>query len=190
MALRGFKAYRCQRYVNERVYMLTKEQLQHRANDLVRYHAEADEKNEWTFFVDEMYAEDCVYTCEYAGVLLVRSEGIDEIKATHYGRDMAYGWEEWTFPYEGVFVGDNNKVITHWLNRGPGQRADGSLLQTPGVSFLTFDDQGKICQQLDMFDLAHQMKLCDELDELGRLSPVLKENWAIPMKQRLIEALS
>lgn len=168
---------------------LTPQQLQQRADDLIRYHAEADEKNEWTFFVDEMYAKDCVYTCEYAGVMLVRSEGIDEIKATHYGRDMAYGWEDWTFPYQGVYLGTDNKIITHWMNRGPGQKADGSYYETPGISFITFDQHGKICEQLDMFDLAHQMKLCDTLEANGTLSPALKENWVLPMKQKLIEAL-
>lgn len=168
---------------------LTPEQLRQRADDLIRYHAEADEKNEWTFFVDEMYAQNCVYTCEYAGVMLVRSEGIETIKATHYGRDMAYGWEEWSFPYKGVYVGTGNKIITHWMNRGPGRKADGSYYETPGVSFITFDESGKICEQLDMFDLAHQMKLCDELEAIGKLNPHLKENWVKPMKQKLIDQL-
>ena len=49
---------------------LTPEQLKKRADDLIRYHAEADEKNEWTFFVDEMYAENCVYTCSVHDHLL------------------------------------------------------------------------------------------------------------------------
>jgi hypothetical protein len=169
---------------------LTTEQLRKRANDLIRYHAEATEKNEWTFFVDEMYAQNCVYTCEYAGTFLVRSEGIETIKATHYGRDMAYGWEGWTFPYMGVYVGENNKIINHWMNRAPGKRSDGSFFETPGVSFITFDNAGKICLQLDVFDLAHQMKLCDEIDAIGLLSPALKENWVKPMKGKLIDMLS
>ncbi|NRB36900.1 MAG: nuclear transport factor 2 family protein [Pseudomonadales bacterium] len=170
--------------------MLTEQQLRQRADDLIRFHAEADKRNEWTFFVDEMYAQNCVYTCEYAGTLLVRSEGIETIKATHYGRDMAYGWEDWTFPYKGVYIGSDNKIITHWMNRGPGKKADGSFNETPGVSYITFDDEGKICQQLDMFDLAHQMKLCDELEEQGLLSIHLKENWVKPMKAKLMTMLS
>lgn len=169
---------------------LTREFVQQRANDLIRYHGEASQKNEWTFFVDEMYADDCVYTCEYAGTFLVRSQGIDTIKATHYGRDMAYGWEDWTFPYMGVYVGDDQRIVTHWMNRGPGKRADGSFYETPGVSFITFNNDGKIVRQLDMFDLAHQMHLCDELEDAGLLSPALKENWVLPMKQKLIDMLS
>lgn len=48
----------------------------------------------------------------------------------------------------------------------------------------------KICSQLDIFDLAHQMKLCDELEELGLLSAELNENWVLPMKQKLVAQLS
>ena len=170
--------------------MLTELQLRQRADDLIRFHAEADKRNEWTFFVDEMYAKNCVYTCEYAGTMSVRSEGIETIKTTHYGRDMAYGWEDWTFPYEGVYIGSDNKIITHWMNRGPGKKSDGGFNETPGVSYITFDDDGKICKQLDMFDLAHQMNLCDELEAQGLLSEHLKENWVIPMKAKLVAMLS
>ncbi len=157
---------------------------------LVHFHNEADKSGDWTFFVDEMYALECVYTCEYAGTLLVAAQGIAEIKETHYGRDMAHGWEEWTFPYVGTYINDKEQGITHWMNRGPGMRADGSYYETPGVSFMDFSDDGKIVRQLDLFDLTHQMHLCDELEEVGLLSPTLKENWVIPMKQKIIEMLS
>jgi len=155
------------------------------AQKLVAAHDEASRTNEWTFFVDELYARDCVYTCEYAGVMTVVARGIDEIKATHYGRDMQVGWEGWSFPYEGVYVGTDNRLVTHWLNRGPGQRPDGSYYQTPGISFITLDENAQIVRQFDMFDLAHQMHLCDELEDAGLLSPQLKESWVLPMKQRL-----
>jgi len=164
---------------------LSDEQLRAAANKLIDYHRQASARNEWTFFVDEMYAVDCVYTCEYAGTMLVVADGIDEIKATHYGRDMQAGWEGWTFPYDGVYVGENNRIVTHWWNRGPGSRADGSFYQTPGVSFITFDDNSQIVRQFDVFDLAHQMHLCDELEDAGLLSAELKQNWVLPTKQRL-----
>ncbi|MGI9287998.1 MAG: hypothetical protein ACR2P1_21615, partial [Pseudomonadales bacterium] len=133
---------------------ISEKTLRQRADDLIRYHGEAEQKNEWTFFVDEMYASNCIYICEYAGTMLVKADGIDEIKATHYGRDMQRGWEGWTFPYQGVYVGEDNKLITHWLNRGPGKKADGSYFESPGVSFLELDGAGKICNQFDVFDLA------------------------------------
>ena len=102
------------------------------ADKLIRAHEEASRSNEWTFFVDELYARDCVYTCEYAGV-----------------------------------------------------REDGSCFETPGVSFITLNSEAKIVRQFDMFDLAHQMRLCDELEDAGLLSGELKENWVLPMKARL-----
>jgi hypothetical protein len=159
--------------------------LRETANKLISAHEEAARTNEWTFFVDEIYARDCIYTCEYAGVMEVTARGVEEIKATHYGRDMLVGWEGWTFPYLGVYTGTDNRLITHWMNRGPGRREDGSWFETPGVSFITLDDNARICRQLDMFDLAHQMRLCDELEEAGLLSPQLKEQWVLPMKERL-----
>ena len=155
------------------------------ADKLIAAHEEASRSNDWIFFVDEIYAQDCIYTCQYAGVMGVTANGIDEIKATHYGRDMKVGWEGWTFPYMGVYTGAGNSLITHWMNRGPGMRADGSYFETPGVSFLTLNEEARICRQFDMFDLAHQMKLCDDLEEVGLLSPQLKAQWVLPMKARL-----
>jgi hypothetical protein len=160
------------------------------ASKLIEYHRQATEKNEWTFFVDEMYAQDCLYTCEYAGCMRVVADGIDAIKATHYGRDMLVGWEGWSFPYEGVYVGTDNRIVSHWLNRGPGKRPDGSYYQTPGVSFITFDKNSQITRQFDMFDLAHQMHLCDELEDAGLLSPELKQNWVLPMKKKVQDMLA
>ncbi len=164
---------------------LSGETLRATADKLISAHQEASRSNDWLFFVDELYAQDCVYTCEYAGVMTVVADGIDEIKATHYGRDMQVGWEGWTFPYEGVYVGTDNRLVTHWLNRGPGQRPDGSHYQTTGVSFITLNDDARICRQFDLFDLAHQMRLCDELEDAGLLSPQLKAQWVIPMKEKL-----
>ncbi len=170
--------------------VLSEEVLRCTADKLIAAHQEASRSNDWLFFVDELYAQDCVYTCEYAGVMNVTANGIDEIKATHYGRDMQVGWEGWTFPYEGVYVGSDNRLVTHWLNRGPGRRSDGSHYQTPGISFITLNQEARICRQFDMFDLAHQMKLCDELEDAGLLSPSLKEQWVIPMKERLERQLA
>ncbi len=163
--------------------------LRDTAGKLIRAHQEASQTGNWTFFVDELYAQNCVYTCEYAGVMRVEAHGIEEIRTTHYGRDMQVGWEGWTFPYMGVYAGTNNTIITHWMNRGPGRRADGEYYETPGISILTIDSDARIIRQFDMFDLAHQMKLCDELEAQGQLSPDLKENWVTPMKAKLVAQL-
>lgn len=169
---------------------LTDEVLRSTADKLIAAHRHASLSNDWTFFVDEIYAADCIYTCEYAGVMQVIAEGIEEIKATHYGRDMLVGWEGWTFPYKGVYTGSDNNLITHWMNRGPGRREDGSYYETPGVSFISLNSEARICRQFDMFDLAHQMRLCDDLEDAGLLAPQLKEQWVLPMKARLEEQLA
>jgi len=165
--------------------VLSVEVLRATANKLIAAHEEASRTNDWLFFVDELYARNCIYTCQYAGVMDVTAHGIDEIKATHYGRDMKVGWEGWTFPYIEVYTGVGNKLVTHWMNRGPGLRADGSYFETPGISFLTLDSEASICRQFDMFDLAHQMKLCDDLEDAGLLSAQLKQQWVLPMKAKL-----
>lgn len=167
------------------MHKLSDEVVRATADKLIAAHRQASLSNDWLFFVDELYASDCIYTCEYAGVMKVVARGIDEIKATHYGRDMQVGWEGWSFPYDGVYLGTDNRLVTHWWNRGPGQRADGSYYQTPGVSFISLDQDARICRQFDMFDLAHQMRLCDDLENAGLLSPQLKKQWVVPMKEKL-----
>ena len=102
---------------------------------------------------------------------------------------MLKGWEGCTFPYQEVYVGSEGRAITHWMNRGPGKRADGRYFETPGVSFITFNNDGKIISQLDLFDLAHQMHPCDELEQPPAVRR-LKQNWVIPMKARLVEMLA
>ena len=159
-----------------------------RAAALQAAFVEAARRNEWGWIADEFYAEDCRYLCEYGGTMRVMANSRAEIKATHYGREMLVGWEGWSFPIE-RYCTNGNKIITHWWNRGPGKRADGAHFQTPGVSFITIRDDGKFVEQLDLFDLAHQMHLCDELEEAGLLSATLKTQWVVPMKRKLIDML-
>ena len=150
---------------------------------------EAARRNEWGWIADEFYAEDCQYLCEYGGTMRVLARSRAEIKATHYGREMLVGWEGWSFPIE-RYTTSGSHIVTQWWNRGPGTRADGSFFQTPGVSLITMRDDGLFTRQLDLFDMAHQMKLCDELEDAGLLSPKLKENWVVPMKGKLTAMLS
>ena len=121
--------------------MLSKEQVEARAAAMQEAFVEAARRNEWAWIADAFYAQDCEYLCEYAGTLRVHAKNRDEIRATHYGRDMMVGWEGWSFPIE-RYTTHGNRIITHWWNRGPGTRADGSYFQTPGVSFITVGDDG------------------------------------------------
>ncbi|HUP92917.1 MAG TPA: nuclear transport factor 2 family protein [Solimonas sp.] len=167
---------------------LSREQLDARAAALRDAFVEAARRNQWGWIADEFYAEDCQYLCEYGGAMRVFAASRAEIKATHYGREMLVGWEGWSFPIERWATGDN-LIITHWWNRGPGLRADGSPYQTPGTSFIEVGADGRFTRQLDLFDLAHQMHLCDELEAAGLLSAQLKAQWVVPMKRKLIAML-
>jgi hypothetical protein len=160
-----------------------------RAAEMKAAFEEAARRNEWGWIADAFYAEDCQYLCEYGGTMRVLARSRAEIKATHYGREMLVGWEGWSFPIE-RYTTSGNHIVTQWWNRGPGRRADGSFYQTPGVSLITTRDDGLFTSQLDLFDMAHQMKLCDELEDAGLLSPRLKENWVLPMKEKLVAMLS
>ena len=168
---------------------LSREQLEGRAAAMQAAFVEAAARNQWAWIADAFYAERCEYLCEYGGTMRVHARSRDEIRTTHYGRDMLVGWEGWSFPIE-RYTTHGNQIITHWWNRGPGLRADGTHYQTPGVSFITVGDDGLFTYQLDLFDLAHQMNLCDELEAAGLLSATLKQNWVIPMKRKLIAMLS
>ena len=114
----------------------------------------------------------------------------EEIRVTHYGRDMdvGSGWQGWSFPIIDYAV-NGDQIISHWLNRGPDKRPDGTHYETHGVSFITYGGGGKFSSQVDMFDVAHQMNPCDELEDAGLLSPKLKEEWVVPMKRRLMTML-
>ncbi|WOK37432.1 nuclear transport factor 2 family protein [Sphingomonas sp. C3-2] len=152
--------------------------------------AEAEKRNSWSWIADEFYHEDCVYECPYGGAMLVRAEGREAIRKTHYGRDMdvGSGWQGWSFPILRWAI-NGNLIISEWVNRGPGKRPDGSHYETTGVSIITYGGDGKFSSQMDLFDIAHQMHLCDELDAAGLLHPSLKRDWVEPMKKRIITML-
>lgn len=152
---------------------------------------ECERRNDWAWLADAFYHENCVYTCPYGGAMPVVACGREDIRRTHYGRDMAVGsgWEGWSFPILSWAI-NGDQIISHWVNRGPGLRPDGSYYETHGVSFITYGGDGKFSSQSDLFDIAHQMHLCDELDAAGLLSPRLKQEWVLPMKQRIATLLA
>jgi hypothetical protein len=168
-----------------------REEVEAAIRGLAEAFKKAERLNHWSWIADEFYHEDCLYICPYAGAMEVVAHGREEIRRTHYGRDMEVGnsWKGWSFPIIGWGI-DGDQIISHWTNRGPGRRPDGSHYETHGVSFITYGGQGKFSSQYDLFDFAHQMRLCEELEEAGLLDPQLKQQWVIPSKKRLIEMLS
>lgn len=167
------------------------EEVKETVERLIAAFAKAEAQNSWSFLADEFYHEDCVYTCAYGGVMPVVAHSREEIRRTHYGRDMSVGsgWAGWSFPYVGYAI-NGDEIITHWMNRGPGRRPDGGYYETDGVSFITYGGGGMFSRQTDMFDIGHQMVLCDELDAVGLLSPKLREEWVEPMKARIRRAMA
>lgn len=152
---------------------------------------EAEKRGRWAWIADAFYHEDCVYECPYGGAMFVRAEGREAIRTTHYGRDMdvGSGWQGWSFPILGWAI-DGDRIISEWVNRGPGMRPDGSHFETRGVSLITYGGGGKFSYQMDLFDIAHQMHLCDELDAAGLLNADLRRDWVKPMKARIIAMLT
>jgi hypothetical protein len=113
-----------------------------------------------------------------------------EIRETHYGRDMdvGSGWAGWSFPIIDFAI-NSDRIISRWVNRGPGKRPDGTHYETEGVSFITYGGRGKFSSQYDLFDICHQMKLCDELKAAGLLHDSLEMGWVKPMKRRILDSI-
>ena len=152
---------------------------------------EAEKRNSWSWIADELYHENATYYCPYGGAMPVFARSREEISQTHYGRDMdvGSGWAGWSFPITSFAV-NGDQIFSRWVNRGPGRRPDGSYYETEGVSFITYGGDGKFSSQYDLFDIGHQMKLCDELKEAGLLDPTLEREWVAPMKRRIIDSLT
>lgn len=148
---------------------------------------EAQERNEWSWIADKFYHEDCLYICPYGGAFPVTANGREEIRRTHYGRDMdvGSGWEGWSFPIIDWGI-NGDRIISHWMSRGPGLRPDGTFYETHGVSFITYGGGGKFSYQYDLFDVAHFLVLFDELDAAGLLKPNLKSEWVEPMRAKVM----
>ncbi|MCO4770791.1 MAG: nuclear transport factor 2 family protein [Deltaproteobacteria bacterium] len=103
---------------------------------------------------------------------------------TRWLYESMIGLEEWSYPVQWVAV-DEGRVVAHWLNRLPGQRRDGSYFEFPGVSCLTFNDDGQVLRQVDIYDGIETLKVVFEykLGPLGGLfravtdtpGPVMRE---------------
>ncbi|MBW2942190.1 nuclear transport factor 2 family protein [Zhongshania aquimaris] len=168
----------------------SREEVLAAAEGLREAFVEAEARNTWSWIADKFYHADATYYCPYGGASPVFAKNMEEIRATHYGRDMdvGSGWTGWSFPITHIFV-EGDQITTRWVNRGPGKRPDGSFYETEGVSFIKYGGDGKFSSQYDLFDIGHQMKLCDELKEVGLLDPRLEEEWVKPMKKQIIDSL-
>jgi hypothetical protein len=88
-----------------------------------------------------------------------RVDGIVEIEK--FLVESMTGLEDWSFPHQWEAV-DGNHLVTGWLNRLPGQRADGSYYQAPGVSRMVYAGGGKFSFEQDLLNMAHVYELIAE----------------------------
>ena len=81
-----------------------------------------------------------------------RVEGIENIR-TFLKASMA-GLDGWTFPHEWALI-DGARVVTHWQNRLPGQRADGPPYPAPGITVMIYAGDGKFSSEEDLLNMVH-----------------------------------
>lgn len=114
----------------------------------------------------DLFAEDASYHDAFYGWI----HGREAI--TKWLHDSMKGLEAWSYPVQWVAI-DEGRVIIHWLNRLPGQRPDGSHFEFPGVSLITFNDQGLIAREVDIYDGIETLETVFEA-KLGPLGGVLR----------------
>jgi len=88
-----------------------------------------------------------------------RVDGLANIKT--FLIESMVGLEEWSFPHEWEAV-EGNHLVTGWLNRLPGQRADGTFYQAPGLSRLVYAGNGKFNFEQDILNMTHVLELITE----------------------------
>ncbi len=88
-----------------------------------------------------------------------RIEGIAAIQ--EFLVESMAGLEDWSFPHEGSFV-EGDRLIARWLNRLPGQRADGTYYQAPGYSLMVYAGDGKFSFEEDLLNMVHVNELIRE----------------------------
>lgn len=71
------------------------------------------------------------------------------------------GLEGWTFPQEFCLI-DGDLIVTRWMNRLPGQRADGSHYEAPGISTIYYAGGGLFRFEEDILNMVHVHELIRE----------------------------
>jgi ketosteroid isomerase-like protein len=64
------------------------------------------------------------------------------------------GLDGWTFPHEWHLI-EGDRIVSRWLNRLPGRRADGSYYECPGISIFDYAGGGKFSREEDILNMAH-----------------------------------
>ncbi len=119
----------------------------------LRDRVEAGEKP-WSDLAD-FFTEDATFVDPAWG----RVEGRDAIR--EFMTESMTGLEGWTFPSQWTMI-EGNRIVSCWMNRLPGQRADGSFYEAAGISTLYYAGKGLFSSEEDLLNMTHVMELIRE----------------------------
>ena len=108
----------------------------------------------WEALAD-MFTEDATYIDPAWG----RFKGRDNIR--QFLRDSMQGLKDWRFPTEWHVI-EGNRVISRFINRLPGRRADGSYYDVPGVGIIEYAGNGKFSYEEDVINMVHLYEVLQE----------------------------
>ena len=75
--------------------------------------------------------------------------------------DSMTGLEDWSFPRFLTGVEDD-RLVSGWMNRLPGERPDGSHFEAPGFSIMTYEGDGLFRREEDVLNMTHVFELIRE----------------------------
>ena len=115
---------------------------------------ELQDADDWAGF-GMTFTEDAVYHEHHYGVFR--------------GRQPILAWrvpvmeycKGWTYPVEWVVI-EGHRVVHKWLNRLPGQRADGSFYEFAGITAMEYAGKGQFSFQEDIYNRFETDKIIEE----------------------------
>jgi len=127
-----------------------------------RHRMALQDADEWHAF-GMTFTEDAVYVEHHEGTFRGRKAILDWLVPV---MKLCQGW---TYPVQWLAI-DGNRVIHKWMNRLPGQRADGSHYEFAGLTVMEYAGEGRFSYQEDLYNWEEAV-------------PVLKE-WAAAHRER------
>ena len=110
--------------------------------------------DDWDGF-GNTFTEDAVYHEHHYGVFRGRARILEWLVPV-----MEY-CKGWSYPVEWVCI-DGNRVVHKWMNRLPGQRADGSYYEFAGITAMEYAGNGQFSFQEDIYNRFETDKVIEE----------------------------
>ncbi|MFP6665370.1 MAG: nuclear transport factor 2 family protein [Deltaproteobacteria bacterium] len=101
------------------------------------------------------FAEDAVFVDPAWG----RVQGRPAIQ--RFMQESMAGLEGWTFPHLWTMV-EGTRLVSAWMNRLPGQRADGTFYEVPGLSVMEYAGDGLFASEYDHLNMVHVFEVMQE----------------------------